>query len=138
MLYTAYFDKSDTHGPSPTVIMACFLGHARQWELFGRRLRLLQKRDGLTVFHATEFRNKTGAFAGWSDTKGMQLVNDLTFRLELCQPMKPALPVAKRRLRQVAVSWTAVRQASACQIPTYLWHRDQSTRVGREFSLRWR
>jgi hypothetical protein len=78
LLYTTYFHESDTHGPSPTVIMACFLGQARQWELFGRRLRFLQKRDGFTVFHATEFRNKTGEFAGWSNTKCMQLVNDLT------------------------------------------------------------
>jgi hypothetical protein len=78
LLYTAYFDESDTHGPSPTVIMACFLGHARQWELFGRRLRLLQKRNDFTIFHATEFRNKTGEFDGWGDTKCMQLVNDLT------------------------------------------------------------
>lgn len=78
MLYTAYFDESDTRGQSPTVIMACFLGSARQWELFGRRLRFLQKRDRFTVFLATEFRNKTGEFAGWSDTKCMQLVNDLT------------------------------------------------------------
>lgn len=58
--------------------MACFLGHARQWELFSRRLRVLQKRDGFTIFHATEFRNKAGKFAGWRDTKCMQLVNDLT------------------------------------------------------------
>jgi hypothetical protein len=29
LLYTAYFDESDTHGPSPTVLMACFLGSAR-------------------------------------------------------------------------------------------------------------
>jgi hypothetical protein len=78
LLYTAYFDESDTHGPSPTVIMACFLGYARQWQLFGRRLRALQKRDGFAIFHATEFRIKTGEFAGWSDRKGMQLVNDLT------------------------------------------------------------
>jgi hypothetical protein len=78
LLYTAYFDESDTHGPSPTVIMACFLGFARQWELFGRRLRFLQRRDGFTVFHATEFRNKRGEFAAWSDEKCMQLVHDLT------------------------------------------------------------
>jgi hypothetical protein len=78
LLYTAYFDESDTHGPSPTVIMACFLGHARQWELFGRRLSSLQKRNDFTIFHATEFRNKTGEFDGWGDTKYMQLVNDLT------------------------------------------------------------
>ena len=78
MLYTAYFDEADTHGPAPTVIMASFLGTARQWELFGRRLRGLQRRDGFTIFHATEFKNKTGEFAGWSDTKCMDLVHDLT------------------------------------------------------------
>jgi hypothetical protein len=78
MLYTAYFDESDTHGHLPTVIMACLLGYARQWELFGRRLRALQKRDGFSVFHATDFRNKTGEFFGWSDAKGLQLVSDLT------------------------------------------------------------
>ena len=78
MLYTAYFDESDTHGPAPTVIMACVLGHSRQWELFGRRLRRLQRRDGFRIFHATEFRSKSDDFSGWSDTKCMQLVHDLT------------------------------------------------------------
>lgn len=58
--------------------MACFLGYARQWELFRRRLSSLQKSYGFAVFHATEFRNKTGEFFGWSDAKGLQLVNDLT------------------------------------------------------------
>jgi hypothetical protein len=78
LLYTAYFDESDTHGPAPTVIMACVLGHSRQWELFGRRLRRLQRRDGFRIFHATEFRSKSDDFSGWSDTKCMQLVHDLT------------------------------------------------------------
>jgi hypothetical protein len=58
--------------------MACFLGHSRQWELFGRRLRRLQRRDGFGIFHATEFRSKSGNFSGWNDTKCMQLVHDLT------------------------------------------------------------
>jgi hypothetical protein len=78
LIYTAYFEESNTHGPSPTVIMACFLGHARQWELFGRRLRAIQRRDGFTIFHSTEFKGKKGAFAGWSGDKGMRLVHDLT------------------------------------------------------------
>jgi len=78
LLYTAYFDESDTHGLSPNVIMACFLGNLRQWELFGRRLRNLQRRDGFRIFHATEFRNKSGEFAGWSDKKCSNLVHDLT------------------------------------------------------------
>ena len=38
-----------------------------------------------------------------------------TFRLELCQPMTSALQVGERRLRHVAVSWAALRQANACQ-----------------------
>jgi hypothetical protein len=58
--------------------MAAFLGHARQWELFGRRLRVLQRRDKFVVFHATEFKGKSGEFARWSDTKCMNLVHDLT------------------------------------------------------------
>jgi hypothetical protein len=60
VLYTAYFDEADTHGSAPTVIIASFLGTTRQWELFGRRLRALQHRDGFAIFHATEFKNKTG------------------------------------------------------------------------------
>jgi hypothetical protein len=78
LIYTAYFDESDTHGPSPTVIMGCFLGRARQWKLFDRRLRELQKRDKFFIFHSTEFRNRTGEYFGWSDWKAMQLVHDLT------------------------------------------------------------
>jgi len=78
VLYIAYFDEADTHGSAPTVIMASFLGTACQWELFGRRLRGLQRRYAFTIFHATEFKNKTGEFAGWPDTKCMDLVRDLT------------------------------------------------------------
>jgi hypothetical protein len=78
MLYTAYFDEADTHGPSPTIIMAGFLGTAREWQLFDRRLRALQRRDGFTTFHVKEFKRKSGEFALWSDTKCMKLVNDLT------------------------------------------------------------
>jgi hypothetical protein len=78
MLYTAYFDEADTHGPSPTIIMAGFLGTAREWQLFDRRLRALQRRDGFTTFHVKQFKRKSGEFAGWSYTKCMKLVNDLT------------------------------------------------------------
>lgn len=78
MLYTAYLDEADTHGPAPTIIMAGFLGSAPQWEMFGRRLRGLQRRDGFSIFHANEFKAKTGEFAGWDDAKCVKLVNDLT------------------------------------------------------------
>src|SRR5271155_3952435 len=58
--------------------MGGFLGTARQWQLFDRRLRALQRRDSFTVFHANEFKGKSGEFSGWSDTKCMNLINDLT------------------------------------------------------------
>lgn len=77
MLFTAYFDEADTHGPSPTVIMAGFLGTARQWEIFERRLRGLQRRDAFSIFHVNEFKSKSSEFAGWSDPKCMKLVGDL-------------------------------------------------------------
>ena len=78
MLYAAYFDEADTHGPSPTIIMAGFLGTVPQWEIFGRRLRALQRSNGFKVFHVNEFKAKSGEFAGWDDGKGMKLVEDLT------------------------------------------------------------
>lgn len=78
LLYTAYLDEADTHGPRPTIIMAGFLGSAGQWEIFERRLRGLQKRDGFSIFHGKEFRHRTGEFRGWDDVKCMRLVENLT------------------------------------------------------------
>jgi hypothetical protein len=67
LLFTAYFDEPDTHGPSPTIIMAGFLGHAREWEIFDRRLRALQRRHGFSIFHASDFKSNSGEFADWPD-----------------------------------------------------------------------
>lgn len=78
MIFTAYFDESDTHGPAPTIIMAAFLGHAYQWRRFEIKLGRIQSRDGFTIFHAKEFKAKSGEFAGWTDEKGMRLISDLT------------------------------------------------------------
>lgn len=49
MLFAAYFDEANTHGKTPTIIMATFLDHGRQWEIFGRRLRSLQPKHDFTV-----------------------------------------------------------------------------------------
>ncbi len=59
-LYTAYFDKSDTHRRAPTIIMGAALGSLRQWELYNRGLRRIQSRDEFSIFHATEFKAKSG------------------------------------------------------------------------------
>jgi hypothetical protein len=78
VLYTAFFDEADTHGPSPTIIMGGCLGTAQQWQMFSRRLRGLQRRDGFQIFHVNEFKTKSGEFAGWPDSKCIKLVEDLT------------------------------------------------------------
>jgi|ERR1700704_116546 hypothetical protein len=76
VIFTAYFDESDTHGAAPNAVMVAFLGRALQWQRFEKRLAKLQKRYGFRVFHAKEKR-KTGDFTGWSDEKCMALISDL-------------------------------------------------------------
>jgi hypothetical protein len=96
LIFTAYFDESDTHGPAPNLIMAAFLGSARQWELFGRKIRALQRRDGFKVFHAKDFRAATGEFRGWSQPKRERLLNDLAVAIRdgLTEGVTVALPRA--------------------------------------------
>lgn len=94
MIFKAYFDESDTHGPKPEVIMGALLGNSRQWRLFERRLREFQRRDRFTIFHGKEFKARKGEFAGWSDAKADRLVRDLadTMRRGLMEVALTSLP----------------------------------------------
>jgi hypothetical protein len=78
LLFTAYFDESDTHGKTPPIIMACLLGHARQWELFGRKLRKLQHAENFSIFHGKEIRSGHGQYADWDNVKGSRIISSLT------------------------------------------------------------
>jgi hypothetical protein len=78
VLFTAYFDEADTHGAAPHMAMGALLGHAREWELFGRRLKIIQKTEDFKIFHATKFKASKGKFEGWSREKSMRVVNNLT------------------------------------------------------------
>jgi hypothetical protein len=75
--YTVYLDEADTHGATPTVIMAGYLGHDYQWGRFDKKLARLQAQYGFQLFHAKEFDAKKGEFAGWSDAKCVALVTEL-------------------------------------------------------------
>src|SRR3954466_12833087 len=77
LIFTAYFDESDTHGHAPDMIMAAFLWGARQWELFGRKIKGLQRRDDFKVFHAKDFKALAGEFRGWSAYQCQRLLTDL-------------------------------------------------------------
>lgn len=78
MIFTAYFDEADTHGPEPTIIMAAFLGHAYQWRRFEIKLARIQAKYGFRIFHAKDFKAKAGEFSQWPDEKCALLVGELT------------------------------------------------------------
>lgn len=94
VIFTANFDKTDTHGPKPTVILAAFVGHAYQWKRFNKKLARLQAHYGFRVFHATDFKGQHREFSGWSDQKCASLISDLTelVRDNLALGMTIALP----------------------------------------------
>jgi hypothetical protein len=78
MLYTAYLDESDTHGESPTIIMAGVLGHEQQWVSFNERLQAIHGKHGFNIIHATELKRKKGEFRGWSTEQCLALIKDIT------------------------------------------------------------
>jgi hypothetical protein len=78
VIFTAYFDEADTHGPAPTVILAAHVGHAYQWRQFEKKLARLQERYGFLIFHAKDFKGRSGEFSGWSEEKCGALIADLT------------------------------------------------------------
>lgn len=78
VIFTAYLDEADTHGPDPTVVMSGFIGHAYQWRRFEVKLKRLQARDGFTIFHGKDIRGRSGEFSGWAHEKRVRLLEDLT------------------------------------------------------------
>jgi hypothetical protein len=77
VIFTSYFDESDTHGPAPTVVMAAFVGHAAQWRRFEKRLPKIQKRHRFRIFHSKRFKSRTGEFRNWSDQDCEALRQDM-------------------------------------------------------------
>jgi hypothetical protein len=71
VLYTAYFDEADTHGPAPTIIMAGFLGLRAQWELFRRRLR--RGTAQADPFRPLSRRAGNGSYCPTADTQRLSI-----------------------------------------------------------------
>ena len=69
MNFTAYIDESDTHGPTPDMVMSAMLSTDGRWERASRDLARIRQRFGFSIFHATEFRGQTGEFSGWDAQK---------------------------------------------------------------------
>jgi hypothetical protein len=77
VIFTAYFDEADTHGSSPTIILAAHVGHAFQWRRFQTKLDKIREKYGFKIFHAKDFKARSREFSGWSDDKQAALISDL-------------------------------------------------------------
>lgn len=58
--------------------MAGVVGTAAQWGRFQISLDKLKKRYGFRVFHAKEFKARSGEFSGWPPAKCLALISDLS------------------------------------------------------------
>ena len=80
MIFTAYFDEADTHGPAPTLILVAWMGHAYQWRRFEKKLAAIQQLRKFKIFHIVVI--KPGALARpnskLDETSAQAMVDDLT------------------------------------------------------------
>jgi hypothetical protein len=76
MVITAYFDESGTHGGSDVAVMGGFVGDARQWYKFDKRVSKLFARYRVDVFHTIDVKRTDKDFAGWSVDKKIQFIDD--------------------------------------------------------------
>ncbi len=78
LVVTGYFDESGSHSDSPVTLLAGYVGDARQWRKFEKRVTKLFSRYGVKKFHAVEIRNSQGDFSDWSVDKKLSFIDDLT------------------------------------------------------------
>jgi len=77
MILTAYFDESGTHDESPITVVAGVLGNAAQWRKFEVNLQAIQRKYNFRIFHAKEFRARSGEFRGWQPSKCVSLAMEM-------------------------------------------------------------
>jgi hypothetical protein len=77
VILTAYFDESGTHAGSPATILSGIMGTANQWARFQIEMDKIKRRYGFMVFHAKEFRARSGKFSGWRPEKSAALLREM-------------------------------------------------------------
>jgi uncharacterized protein DUF3800 len=68
-MFTVYCDESGTHADSGATVVACYVGHAKQWQAFGREWRVLLDSEEIKILHRTDLENFRGEFKGWTDER---------------------------------------------------------------------
>ena len=76
MVLTAYFDESGTHAGSEVTAMAGFVGDARQWRKFEKRVGKLFQRFSVDVFHTIDVRRTDKDFEGWKVDRKLEFLDE--------------------------------------------------------------
>jgi hypothetical protein len=80
VMLQACFDESGTHGGSRVLSVAGYVGEKEQWERFADEWASVLRDAGLPAgkpFHATDFENRLGDFADWSQEKRIETQRNL-------------------------------------------------------------
>jgi hypothetical protein len=76
MVFTAYFDERGTHDGAEVSAMAGFVGDARQWRKFEKRVSKLFRRFGVDVFHTIDVRRTDKDFEGWKVDRKIEFLDE--------------------------------------------------------------
>ena len=76
MILTAYFDESGTHAGAKLSAMAGFVGDARQWRKFEKRVGKLFKRFRVDVFHTIDVRRTDKDFEDWKVDRKIKFLDE--------------------------------------------------------------
>jgi hypothetical protein len=74
--FTAYFDESGTHAGADLSVMAGFVGDARQWRKFEKRIGKLFSRHRVDVFHAIDVRRGDDDFKRWTVDRKVKFLDE--------------------------------------------------------------
>ena len=76
MILRSYLDESGTHDGSPVTVVSGIIGTAQQWSHFEHSIARLKRKYGFKIFHAKDFKSRSGEFRGWSHAKCDELLLD--------------------------------------------------------------
>ena len=76
MALTAYSDESGTHGGAVASAMAGFVGDARQWRKFEKRVRENIYDSCQTYFMPSDVRRTDKAFKGWTVDRKIEFLDE--------------------------------------------------------------
>lgn len=75
VIVTAHIDENGTDG-SETMLLSAHIAEMRQWYQFEQRAGALFREHGVRIFHAKEFHDSDGDFAGWKVDKKIDFLDD--------------------------------------------------------------